>query len=422
MFLNITDGRLLNQYYRPEKPLYDAVKGIRSVARGNHANPSEPYLFSQFHCLQDISSSIIGKDVNMTSPQMYRNTYFYLLLILKSPNDRIQNIPSLSQILAECDFDGPLMSEENTLAILDIVDPYHTLSPTLSTHFAECNLRLLEAVYSEIRQLYRESESQSPPLKISPFSLSSAVKNIKSNGDEIGAEFDIASHHPKLNHRRFFFLCLEFVRQWALSVNSYFSAIINSDPNDPQLLKSFHAHTFFHWYLHQFMDQLYESTNDDLDSEILMVVVSTLTEISVALNDFGNPRRVFLFYTASYYAKLLATGIFRPRQPSIVSAVSTLLEALRNFKAHLGDGVMSFEQTLEIPSFSDKKWWDFLQLPEEKPTSVYAPNSEKMGGRFPNLSSLSLASRKSKAQEADSDYVPAFGALPTPYAKGNDSE
>ena len=160
-----------------------------------------------------------------------------------------------------------------------------------------------------------------------------------------------------------------------------------------------------------------------MDSEIPVVVVSTLTEISLALNDFTNPRRVFLFYTASYYAKLLATGNFRPRQPNIVSAVSTLLEALRNFKAHLGDGVLSFEKILNIPNFSDKEpWWDFLRLPEEKPTFVYALNSEKTGGRLPNLSSLLLASRKSKALEDDSDFIPVLGALPTPYAKGNESQ
>jgi hypothetical protein len=168
------------------------------------------------------------------------------------------------------------------------------------------------------------------------------------------------------------------------------------------------------------MSQIYKITDDDLDSEILVVVASTLTEISVALYDFGNPRRVFLFYTASYYAKLLATGVFRARQPSIVSAVSTLLDALRNFKVHLGDGHISCEKTLEIPSFSDKKWWDFLKLPKKKPTSVYAPNSEKTGGRLPNLSSLSLASRTSKALEDDSDYILVLGALPTPYATRND--
>jgi hypothetical protein len=134
------------------------------------------------------------------------------------------------------------------------------------------------------------------------------------------------------------------------------------------------------------MEQMYESTDDedDLDSEILVVIVSTITEISAALHDFANPRREFLFYTASFYAKWLATGIFRARQPSIVSALYTLLGALRNYKAHLGDGIPSLET---IPNFLDqdildKEWWDFLKLPEEKPTSVYAPNSEKKGAGF----------------------------------------
>jgi hypothetical protein len=29
MFLNMTDGRLLDEFYRPLKPLYDAVKPLR---------------------------------------------------------------------------------------------------------------------------------------------------------------------------------------------------------------------------------------------------------------------------------------------------------------------------------------------------------------------------------------------------------
>jgi hypothetical protein len=205
MFLNITDGRLLNEYYRPAKPLYDAVKGIRSIARGNHANPSDPYLRSQFHCLQDISSSIVGKGIHMTSPQSYQNEYFHRLLIFKSSIDLLQTLP-LSKILSSCRFNGRLMSEENTIAILNIVDPYHKLSPTLSRHFAECNFRLLAAVYSTIRRLYRENESQeSSPLTISPFSLSGAIKNIKNNGDETGAEFAIAFRHPVLSQTRSFF-------------------------------------------------------------------------------------------------------------------------------------------------------------------------------------------------------------------------
>ena len=108
----------------------------------------------------------------------------------------------------------------------------------------------------------------------------------------------------------------------------------------------------------------------------------------MALNDPPNTQRDFLFYTASYYAKWLATGFFRPRHPNIVSAVSTLLKALRNYKAHLGDGVLSLEKVLEIPGFSDKRWWRFLILPEEKSISEYGSNFASL----PNLSSLSLAS------------------------------
>jgi len=158
------------------------------------------------------------------------------------------------------------------------------------------------------------------------------------------------------------------VLQWSLSIHSFFSTIIHSSPNDLHLLHSFHAHTFFRWYLHTFRNQVYATTYDSLDSEILTVVVSTIIEISVALNDLPNPQRDFLFYTASYYAKLLATGNFRSGHPNIVLAVSTLLEALRNYKVHISLDIVSLEKIMETPSFSDKGWWEFLNLPEEKPT------------------------------------------------------
>ena len=160
------------------------------------------------------------------------------------------------------------------------------------------------------------------------------------------------------------------MQQWALSINSFFSAIINSD--NPELEQSFHAHPFFHWYFHQFLDRTYSRIDDNLDPTLLTIVVSTITRISAALNESPpNSQRNFLFYTASYYAKLLATAIFRPRHPSIVSAVSTVLEALRNYKAQLSEGVTSLEKKMEIPSFSDRKFWDFLNPVKGKPSSAY---------------------------------------------------
>ena len=192
MFLNITEGRLLNEYYRPTKPLYNAVKGIRLIARGNQMNTPERYLFAQFHCLQDISPPIVTRSDSITSPQRYRNTYFQLLLIVESSNDLNhdlnRNSPFLSQKLAK-NFDVHFTSQENTLAILDIIDPSHKISPALSRHFAECNLQLLVAVCSKICQLYWGSGSRE--LAISSFSLSSAIHNIKKSGNETGAGLDM---------------------------------------------------------------------------------------------------------------------------------------------------------------------------------------------------------------------------------------
>lgn len=140
------------------------------------------------------------------------------------------------------------------------------------------------------------------------------------------------------NSRAFVRVCPEFMHQWALSIKTFFSAIINSSSDDP-LEQSFHAHIFFRWYFHDFVEQIYSNADDNLDSEALAVIVSVITEISVALHDSPDSKRHFLFYTTSYYAKLLSTGNFRPKHPSmIVLAVSRLAEALGNYKAHLGPG------------------------------------------------------------------------------------
>jgi hypothetical protein len=160
------------------------------------------------------------------------------------------------------------------------------------------------------------------------------------------------------------------------------------------------------------MELIYSRTNDNLDSEILTVIVSTITEISAALNDSPNPRRDFLFYAASFYTKSLV--FFSPTHPTSVSAVSTLLEALRNYKAYLGEGVPSLEKILEIPSFSHQKWWEFLTLPEVIPTPSGYASEEKMGT---SLSSIPLASRKSTAKEDTSDDIPILRVQPTPYAE-----
>ena len=50
------------------------------------------------------------------------------------------------------------------------------------------------------------------------------------------------------------------------------------------------------------------------------------------------------FYAASFYTKSLAS--FCPTHPTLVSAVSTLLEPLRNYK-----GLLSLNKILEIPGF-----------------------------------------------------------------------
>jgi len=193
IFLNVIYDELRNRHYRPTQPLYDAVKGIRYIARGNDMNPPESYLFAQFHCLRDLSSSIIGKDVNSTSPQTYRNRYFQFLLTHKNSNDLDSRSPFLSSMLAIFRFDSRFLSEENTIAILDTINPDHEFSPTLATHFAECNLRLLAAVYSKARRLHESEAQKSPPLMISPFSLTRAIWSLKKGEIQTGAKFDILS-------------------------------------------------------------------------------------------------------------------------------------------------------------------------------------------------------------------------------------
>ena len=130
---------------------------------------TEAYLFSQFHFLYDISF-IFGKGVNMTSLETYPNTCFQLLLTLESSDGLHQKAPCLSRILAR-NFDSCFVSEENTLAILDSIGSFRILSTTVTTgkYVAECNLRLLAAIYSKIRKLHQPTETQKLlPSTVSP--------------------------------------------------------------------------------------------------------------------------------------------------------------------------------------------------------------------------------------------------------------
>ena len=104
---------------------------------------------------------------------------------------------------------------------------------------------------------------------------------------------------------------------YPLTASSEFSTIINSGSNDPRLLHSFHAHIFFRQYLNRFINWIYPSTEDTLDPGILAVVISTISKISIALNNPPNENLDFLFYTASDYA-ISATGMIRPRHPTII--------------------------------------------------------------------------------------------------------
>ena len=130
----------------------------------------------------------------MESLQRHRNTYFQWLLIFTDSSD-FKQAPFLSRKVAR-KLDSYFLSEENTLAILNIINPYNLFSPTLTRHFAECNFRLLAAVYSEILPLFQDGESKkSPPVMISPQSLGDAIWKIWIESEnETGAEFDMLSH------------------------------------------------------------------------------------------------------------------------------------------------------------------------------------------------------------------------------------
>jgi hypothetical protein len=201
MFLNITDGGL-DKYFGPPQPLFDAVMGIRSIAGKNQRITPESYLFSQFHCLHDMSSSIMSdervSDDGLPMPSLWMG-YFQFLLTLKNPRNFARTYFSAPQPFS-------FLSEGNlnTITILDIVDPDGEYSPTFSRNFAECNLRLLQAVYSKIRPLFLASESER---SLMTRSLSQAIWKIKQseNRNETGEEFDMPFHHPVIQGRSFMF-------------------------------------------------------------------------------------------------------------------------------------------------------------------------------------------------------------------------
>ena len=126
----------------------------------------------------------------------------------------------------------------------------------------------------------------------------------------------------------------------------------------------------------------------------------------MALNNPPNENLDFLFYTASDYA-ITATEMVRPRHPTIRSAVSNLIEALRNYKARRGQEVLSLEAMMEIPRFLEKEWWNFLKLSKETPISGSRFKMKQPDPRLPDFPLVQGTSTTS--------HVP-----PTPHAETSD--
>jgi len=209
LFANIWDGYVPNEHFRPDTPLYDAVNGIKAAARGNESKRSEPYMFAQYQCLQDISSTIVGSDVSRLSPQFYKNQLFRTILTSNHAEDLYKPLPFLDDFLrgSKFHFKFELLFDENTLAILNVIDPRHRLSQSLSTHFKEVNFRLMAYLYSEPREMMRDSSvEKAPETIISIRSLNAAFHNTKQgSSSDPGEPITNTSRFRPKGDLRFFF-------------------------------------------------------------------------------------------------------------------------------------------------------------------------------------------------------------------------
>ncbi|KIM43606.1 hypothetical protein M413DRAFT_9604 [Hebeloma cylindrosporum] len=84
--------------------------------------------------------------------------------------------------------------------------------------------------------------------------------------------------------------------------------ILHNAPSDSQFQKKVEImQLFYPTYALPYLDAFmyFSRSVNDSDPGILPVIISTIADLSVSLNDIPNSKRDFLFYHASYYAKSL---------------------------------------------------------------------------------------------------------------------
>ena len=118
-------------------PLYDLVGGLSLITTENVDSTIQS---SAFHCIRDLTSSIIGKNSQLNGGNLQHNQYFQKLLGHLNLTERF---PTFSSLTKEPSLD--LLCDENSFIFLSKCP--RTPSLILLQHFAELHIRILNYPY-----------------------------------------------------------------------------------------------------------------------------------------------------------------------------------------------------------------------------------------------------------------------------------
>ncbi|KDR70459.1 hypothetical protein GALMADRAFT_230087 [Galerina marginata CBS 339.88] len=310
-------------------PLYDLTRGLSSIAIRNE---SHTVRFSGYHCVQDLTSSVIGESARIFIAIERRDHSQYLQKLLGGAA-LDQPFATFSDILM--DPTVGFLQDENAFIFLS---RYRHPHPILLQHFAELHVRILNHLYPNPPRT-----DISDSWKAYPSYADAQWLYTYGKAPWRAAEYDIAFD-------------IRISTQLSLLIESLFKSAADPYIDNIDFFASVHAQKFGDLLRYAVVRQ-----SEDTVQPILSFLATIID--SYTLQCFGR-RSDFIFYASSFYARSLLVSdpwsfMYGRASWDNNPLVEAFLPVLRRYIQERGIPDVALGERLGVPALSDD-WWEFL--------------------------------------------------------------
>ncbi|KDR70537.1 hypothetical protein GALMADRAFT_877797 [Galerina marginata CBS 339.88] len=313
-------------YARKVGPLYDLTNGLFSIIAENADTTIQ---LSAFHCIQELTSSVIGE--NSEYPAFLLKQNQYLQKLLGDPRLLSEPFPTFSSILEKPSVE--LLKDENAFIFISQCSNPPII---LLQHFAELHIRILNDIYSE------------QPLASTTASFPRYPENL------------CLYNYGKKTCNRDGVFNAQISDQFALIVDSFLKSVASHDIDNKTLLGSFNAQGSGEFLRYAVLRQSDRAIQPTLD-----FLTATLDQYTTADGKLDQ-RSDSMFYISAFYARSLMISDpwhfhfwSQEEEWDESPAVEAFLPAIRLYLQKRGTLDIALGERLGIPPQPDK-WWGFL--------------------------------------------------------------